>query len=107
MKNQTLRRQFRIWTILLVLVPSLLVMTIYTISQIKIAREKSLELVSERVHSQERLINYWILERANEVRKITHLEVFRNLDEQQMKVALHVMQQDSENFNSLSYIDKD
>jgi len=46
MKNQTLGRQFRIWTVLLVLVPSLLVMAIYTIGQISVAKEKNLELIS-------------------------------------------------------------
>lgn len=107
MKNQALKRQFRVWTILLVVVPSLLVMTIYTIGQIKIAREKNLELISQRVDSQERLINYWILERANDVRKLTQLEDFKNLNDRHMHAILDVMQQDNENFDSLSYINKE
>ena len=53
MKNQTLGRQFTIWTVLLVLIPSLLVMTIYTIGQMSIAKEKNLELISQRVNSVE------------------------------------------------------
>lgn len=107
MKNQTLRRQFRIWTVLLVLVPSLLVMAIYTIGQISVAKEKNLELISQRVHAQERLINYWIAERVSDVSKLTQLEAFRTLNEQQIKATLHIMQQDNENFDSLSYINKE
>jgi len=107
MKNQTLGRQFRIWTILLVLVPSLLVMAIYTIGQISVAKEKNLELISQRVYSQERLINYWIFERVSNVRVLTQLEPFRTLNEEQMKAALYVVQHDNENFDSLSYIDKE
>jgi len=107
MKNQTLGRQFRIWTVLLVVVPSLLVMAIYTIGQISVVKGENLEIMSQRVDSQERLINYWILERVSDVRKLTQLESVRSLDEQQMKATFYVMQQDSENFDSLSYIDKD
>jgi len=107
MKNQTLGRQFGIWTALLVLLPSLLVMAIYTIGQISVAKDKNLELMSQRVHSQERLINYWLLERVSDVRKLSQLESFRTLDDQQMKEILDVMQQDSINFDSLSYINKE
>jgi len=107
MKKQTLRHQFRIWTVLLVVVPSLLVMAIYTIGQLSVAKGKNLELMSQRVYSQERLINYWILERASDVRKLAQLETFKTLDFQQMKGTLRVMQKDSEYFDSLSFIDKE
>jgi len=41
------------------------------------------------------------------VRILTQLETFRTLSEQQMKAALYIMQYDNENFDSLSYIDKE
>lgn len=107
MKNQPLQRQFQLWTILLVVVPSLLIMAIYTIGQIHIARQKNLELISQRVEFQERLIEAWIEERANDVRNLSHLESFRTLDESQMKHTLDLMQRHSPDFDSLSYINKD
>ena len=107
MQNQTLGRQFRLWTVLLVLVPSLLVMIIYTVAQIKVVKQKSLEQISQRVHSQRLLIDYWMGERIDDVRKLSQLNDFRTIDEQQMKRTLTIMQQDSKNFDSLSYINKD
>ena len=107
MQMQTLKRQFRLWTALFILVPSLLIMAIYTVGQIKVAREQNLEMISQRVHFQERLIDYWMKERSDEVRKISHLEEFRTLNAQQMKRILVIMQQDNKNFDSLSYIDND
>ena len=105
MKTQPLQRQFRLWTALLVIVPSLLIMTMYTVGQIKTAKQKSLELISQRVEFQNRLIEYWVAERASDVRKLSQLEAFQILDEQQMKSTLNVMQQYSKDFDSLSYID--
>lgn len=107
MKVQTLGRQIRVLTILLVLIPSLLVMVIYTISQIKIAKQKNLEQISQRVYSQERLIDYWIAERLTDVRKLSQLDDFRRLNHQQMNDTLQIIQQGSKNFDSLSYVDKD
>jgi len=107
MQNQTLRRQFRLWTLLLVLIPSLLVMVIYTVGQIKLAKQENLKLISQRVHSQERLIDYWMAERMDDVRKLSQLDDFRNLDDQQMKHSLSFVQQGNKNFDSLSYINKD
>lgn len=105
MKTQTLGRQIRLWTILLVTVPCLLVMGIYTVGQIKVVTEKNLEMISQRVHSQERLIDYWMMERADDVRKISQLKAFRTLDEQQMRYILSLTQQGNKDFDSLSYID--
>jgi len=107
MKNLPLQRQFRLWTVLLVIVPSLLIMGIYTVSQISVAKQQKLELIGQRVHSQERLIGYWMMERAQNIREISQSEVFRTLDEQRMKRALYVKQQADSNFDSLSYINKD
>lgn len=107
MKAQTLGWQFRLCTILLIIVPSLFVMAIYTVVQIKIAKEDSLKLISQRVHSHELLIDYWFTERMDEVRKLSQSDEFRTLNEPQMKRSLFFMQQDNKNFDSLSYIDKD
>jgi len=107
MQTQTLGRQFRLWTILLVLVPSLMVMAIYTVSQIKVAKQENLELINQRVYSQKRLIDYWMEERINEICKLSKLEDFQTLNEQQMKHFLTFLQQDNKHFDSLSYINKD
>ncbi|WP_378954562.1 diguanylate cyclase [Pelosinus sp. sgz500959] len=105
MKTQTLGHQFRLWTIFLVIVPCLLVMIVYTVGQIKIVKEKNLEMISQRVHSQERLIDHWMMERADNVRRLSYLEAFRSLDEKQMKHTLTLMQQGNKDFDTLSYID--
>lgn len=106
MRNQPLKCQFRLWTVLLVALPSLLIMAIYTMGQIKVATQKNLEMLNQQVQFQERLIAYWIDERANDVRKISQLETFQVLDETQIEAALNMMQQHSKEFDSLSFIDK-
>ena len=106
MQKHTLGSQFRLWTVLLVLVPSLLVMVIYTVAQVKVAKQDNLQLISQRLHSQELLIDYWMVERVNDVRMLSQSRDFRTLDEQQMKHYLTLIQQGSNDFDSLSYIDK-
>ena len=59
MKKQTLQRQFRIWTILLIVVPSILIMIVYTVGQFSIAKQQRLELISRQVEAQGRLIIGW------------------------------------------------
>ena len=107
MKNQTLQRQFQMWTILLIVVPSMLIMSIYTIGQIAIAKQQNLELIRQRVHSQERLIDYWMGERAISVRELSQTEAFQKLDEREMRAALELKQHSDQKFDSLSYIHKD
>ena len=107
MSTKTLKSQFRLWTILLVLIPSLLIMVIYTVSQIKVAKQQNLEMISQRVHAQERLINYWIAERIGSIRELSKTEAFITLDEQRIKHVLNLKQQYDKSFDSLSYIDKD
>ena len=106
MKTQTLGRQFRLWTLLLVVVPSLLIMGIYTIGQISIGKQQNLELILQRVHSQERMIDYWMGERARNIHELSEAQDFRNWNEEQMKYALNIKNQHDSNFDSLSYIDK-
>ena len=106
MEKQTLERQFKLWTIFLVVVPSLLIMTIYTIGQIKVAKQQNLEMISQRVYSQDRLIGYWMEERAQTIRQLSRSKVFKELDKEEMNRNLYAMQQDDKNFDSLSYIDK-
>ncbi|AIF49746.1 EAL domain-containing protein [Pelosinus sp. UFO1] len=107
MNKQTLERQFRLWTVLVVVVPGLIIMMIYTVGQISVAKRQNLELIQQQVHFQERLINYWIEERAGNIRELSQIEAFRNLDEQKMKSTLYLKQQSDTNFDSLSYIHKD
>ena len=107
MMTQPLRRQFRLWTVVLVVVPSLLIMAMYTLWQIEVAKQKNLELISQRVTFQKRLIESWIEARSNDVRTLSQMEVFRILDKGQMKNTLDLMQRYSKDFDSLSYIDKD
>ena len=107
MKKQTLQRQFRIWTVLLIVVPSMFIMVIYTVGQLSVAKQQNLEMLRQRVYSQERLIDYWMGERAGSVRELIDNDAFRNLDEQQMKRALDLKQHADNNFASISYINKD
>ncbi len=107
MKKQTLQRQFRIWTILLIVVPSILIMIVYTVGQFSIAKQQRLELISRQVEAQGRLINYWMEERASSVLELSQTEAFRILDETQMKRALFLKQQMDKHFDSLSYINNE
>ncbi|TWH48360.1 cache domain-containing protein [Sporomusa sp. KB1] len=106
MKTNTLERQFKLWGLFLVLIPSFLIMAIYTIGQFQVVKQKNIELISQRLDFQKRLIEYWIAERADDVRKISRLEEFRALDENKMKNTLDMMQELSGDFDSLSYVDK-
>ena len=106
MKTQTLQHQIKLWTVLLIVVPSLLIMTIYTVEQISLAKQHNLELIEQRVHTQKRLIDYWLEERAENIRDLSRTEAFRTLDESQMERALYFKQQLDNYFDSFSYIDK-
>lgn len=107
MKARSLLRHFTIWTALLVIIPGLLIMVIYTMSQINTIKQKKMEILSQQVAFQEKLINYWIEDRAVTVKKISQLDMFRTLNYGQMKAILDLMQRYSRDFDSLSYIDKD
>lgn len=102
-----LQRQFRLWTILLVFVPSLMIMTIYTVNQIQIAKRQNLELVNQRVYSQKLLIDYWMTGRADDIRALSRSDSIRTFDEQQIKQVLTIAQQANNKFDSLAYINKD
>jgi len=107
MKARSLLRHLTIWTALLVAVPGLLIMAIYTMSQINIIKQKKLEILSQQVAFQESLIDYWIEDRVVVVKKISQLIMFRTLNYDQMKDTLDLIQRNSRDFDSLSYIDKD
>lgn len=105
MKHHSLKSQLTLWTVLLVVVPSLLIMAIYISGQIMIARQQNLEIVKQRVYSQAKLIDYWMAERSNDIRVLSRSEAFRTGDERQMKQIIDAAQQTNVNFDSLSYID--
>ena len=107
MKNGTLQRQLRLWTVLLVVIPSLLIMTLYTVFQIKVVTKKNLEMINQRVEFQKLLIENWLEERAEDVRKISRLHEFQELDEKNIKSTLALMQEGNKHFDSLSFINKD
>jgi len=105
MTNKPLQRQFRLWTILLVVVPCLLTMMIYTASQITTAKQESQQLISQQVEFQKRLIEYWLEERAQNIREISVTEAFQTQNGRLMKAELYLKMQHDSNFDSLSYID--
>jgi len=107
LKPMTLHRHFRLWTFLLIVIPSLLIMTIYTLGHISVAKQQNLDMLQQRVLLQDRLIDYWVTERAADVRKLSQIEAFQTLNDQQMKHTLDFAQQGDSNFDSLSYINKD
>ncbi|MDR3592222.1 MAG: ATP-binding protein [Negativicutes bacterium] len=106
MKSQSLERHFKIWTLILIVIPCLLIMAIYTAGQIRTARQQNLELISQRVAYQKQIIEFWTASWLSDVRKLSHSDVFRTLDEPRMKRQLDFIQQ-IQNFDSLSYIDND
>ncbi|MBP2652443.1 MAG: diguanylate cyclase/phosphodiesterase [Firmicutes bacterium] len=107
MKNPPLQRLLRMWTVLLIVVPSLLIMTIYTVGQIKLAKQENLEQIRQWVDFQERVISSWLVERAATIHELGQQAAFRNLDERQMQNELRLKQQNDPNFDSLSFVDKD
>lgn len=107
MRTQTLQYKLRMWTILLLVIPSMLIMTIFTIEEINQAEQQNLKMIEQRVDLLNHLIEYWIAERARDIREISGLEAFRVLDKRQMKNILDVVQQNSKDFDSLAYIDKE
>lgn len=106
MRTRSLLRQYRLWMIILVAVPCLVVMGLYTVVQVQTAQEEHLNLMRQRVESQKRLIDLWIDERAVTVKELSMSDVVRNLDPERMEEALYFKQQYDKNFDSLSYIDK-
>ena len=107
MKSRTLQRQFQFWTVILIVIPSVMIMAIYTLGQIEIAREKNLELMNHTVAFQKRLIDLWQGERAATVREISQEPAFRSLDLVNMNSVLQRKQWVDQNFDSLSFINKD
>lgn len=107
MNRQPLQQQFTLFTVLLIVVPSLLIMAIYTLGQLKLAKQEKLEMISQRVSSQQRMIEDWTMERAQDVRVLSKVLAFQTFDEQYIKHILDVTQQTNINFDSLSYIDKE
>lgn len=105
MKTHSLQRQLTIWTVLLVVVPSTLIMAVYTFGEISAARRQSLEMLNQRVAAQERLIDYWMNERIHDVRIISQAKAFRAMDTEAMNESLQDAQRANLNFDSLSYID--
>ena len=80
-------------------------MGIYTVGQIQLAKQQNLELIRQRVDFQRQAIEYWMEERSNDIRAISAMGTFRNLDEKNKKDFLDLMQRYSKDFDSLSYID--
>lgn len=107
MKKKNLAFQFHLWTILLVLGPCLLIMAIYTIGQIQIAKQTHLDSISRQVDFQKRLIDSWLAKRMMDVRKISQMEDFKVLNFPHMASVLAIMQQGDPDFDSLSFIDRD
>lgn len=102
-----LRLQLRIWTAVVIIIPSLLIMTIYSLDRISSAKREQLELVNQRIDFEKYIIEEWIAERAGDVREISRLEAFKGLDKLRMERNLRTLQQENKEFDSLSYISKD
>lgn len=107
MKLRTLQRQFQFWIVILIVIPSVMIMAIYTVGQINVARQKNLELMKHTVDFQKSLIDLWLEERAATVQEISQEPAFRSLDLEDMSSILQRKQQVDQNFDSLSFINKD
>lgn len=105
MINQPLLRQLRLWTVIIIAVPGLLIMSIYTYEQIMTAKQAKLELISQRVDFQKQIIEDWIQDRAGEIRAISRIESFSSQDLRQIEATLYALQAEYTEFNFLSYID--
>jgi PAS domain S-box-containing protein len=106
MKSQSLQKLFRLWTILLIVVPALAGMGIYTWSQITSAEQNNLQIINQRVGFRKQLIESWLQERATDIRSLSAAQSLWAWDESDIKRFLTVMQKSRNDFDSLSYIDK-
>jgi PAS domain S-box-containing protein len=106
MKSPTLQRQLRFWTIFLVLVPSLLIMAIYSSYQIRSARLEKLDMISQRVYFQELLVQDWLDARAGDIRYFSKQMVFQSAESEPIKKRLLLMKQVNPFFDSLVYVDR-
>lgn len=102
-----LRLQLRMWTAMVIIIPSLLIMAIYTLDRIAAAKQEQLELVNQRIDFEKYIIEEWITERARDVREISRLEAFKALNKPRMEYNLSTLQHENKEFDSLSYISKD
>lgn len=107
MKPLSLERQIQWWTVLLIVVPSLLIMAIYTAVQVKTAKQQSMNQISQRVDLQYRMINSWLSERVENVIELAASDNFRDQNESQLTHDLYWKLYHDGSFNSMSYVDKD
>ncbi len=101
------KRQYRLWTILLVAVPCLVLSVIYCFSQYQAVRQDAAQLVQQRVEAQRRLIDHWVQERFWTVKELSESEAVRSLDLARMEQAFGIKQKYDVNYDSLSFIDND
>ena len=101
-----LKRQYRLWTTLLVAVPCVVISAIYAFIQFQAVKEDGKQLVRQRVEAKQRLIDLWIQERFVTVKEMSEHESVRSLDLTRMAQAFLTKQKYDENFDSLSFIDR-
>lgn len=106
MKNQSIERQFQVWTAILVLIPSILIMLIFTFAQVEALRKEKQESISHRIDLQANMMEGWLSERSKDVKLLSKLDSFLDGDEAGMRMMLIAMQQECPDFDSLSFIDK-
>ena len=99
-----LKRQYRLWTTLLVAVPCVVISAIYAFIQFQAVKEDGKQLVRQRVEAKQRLIDLWIQERFVTVKEMSEHESVRSLDLTRMAQAFLTKQKYDENFDSLSFV---
>ena len=102
-----LKRQYRLWTTLLVVVPCVVISIIYAFVQFQAVKNEGIQLIRQRAESKQLLIDQWLQERFVTVKEMSEHEAVRSLDLARMEQAFLTKQRYDINFDSLSFIDKD
>lgn len=104
--GSSLKRQYRLWTTLLVAVPCVILSAIYASILFQAVKEDGKQLIRQRTEAKQRLIDQWVQERFVTVKEMSEHEAVRSLDLARMEQAFSTKQRYDANYDSLSFIDK-
>ena len=107
MSVRPLSRRYQLWTALLIIIPCIVLSTVYLFIQFQAAQEDVRQQIRLSVESQQRLIHYWVQERLVTVQEASEDEGVRSLDFTRMEQVFLSKQRFDKNYDSLSFIDKD
>ncbi|MBP2643674.1 MAG: diguanylate cyclase/phosphodiesterase, partial [Firmicutes bacterium] len=107
MNNQPLQSLLKVWTIFLILVPSAIIMTLYTVEQILVTKQKNVQEIGHWVDFQEQLVSNWLTQRKATLHNLSLRGDISDLKEEKIKKDLFIAKNNDTDFDFLAYIDRD